>query len=244
MRFTSHSRHCRRGAVMQITIEILRRENANAAPFWESFQLDADEGSTVMTALLTLNERLSAEGKRLIRFECSCLQKKCGACAMVIQGRPCLACDAILSDVQKNRVVRVEPLRKFPVISDLIVDRQILFENLKTLRIWLETDCVARGKGAELAYEASKCLQCGCCLEVCPNFCADAPFFGMAACIPTARLLSELPREERKRLCDMYREHIYEGCGKSLACRSICPAGLEIDRLLVNSNAVAIWKRK
>ena len=228
---------------MQITLEILRRENADASPVWEQFPINTDGSGTVMTALMELNDRLSAEAKRTVRYECSCLQKKCGACAMVINGKPCLACDALLSDVQKSGVIRVEPLRKFPVISDLIVDRHILFENLKTLRVWLVSECVAKGKGAELAYEASKCLQCGCCLEVCPNFCPGDSFFGMAAFVPTARLLSELPKEERKALYQSYREHIYEGCGKSLACRDICPAGLEIDRLLVHSNAVAVWKR-
>ena len=228
---------------MQIQMEILRRENADASPFWENFSYETDGSDTVMTALISLNERLAAEGKRCIRYECSCLQKKCGACAMVINGKPCLACDAKLTDVQRKGVIRVEPLRKFPVISDLIVDREILFENLKTLQVWLVSECIAKGKGAELAYEASRCLQCGCCLEVCPNFCPGERFYGMAAFVPTARLLSELSGEERKRLYKLYREHIYEGCGKSLACRNICPAGLQIDKLLVHSNAASIWKR-
>ena len=229
---------------MQIILNMLRRESADNPSFWEQFSIDTGSSGTVMTALMELNGRLSAEGKRPVRYECSCLQKKCGACAMVINGKPCLACDAKFSDLQKHGVVHVEPLRKFPVISDLIVDRQILFENLKMLRVWLISECVAKGKGAELAYEASRCLQCGCCLEVCPNFCPGDVFFGMAAFVPTARLLSELPVGERKALYASYRKHVYEGCGKSLACQEICPAGLEIDRLLVHSHAAAIWKRK
>ncbi len=228
---------------MQIQLEILRRERADSAPVWEQFLFETDGSDTVMTALIALNQSLAAAGKRCIRYECSCLQKKCGACAMVIQGKPCLACDAKLTEVQKKGVIRVEPLRKFPVISDLIVDRSILFENLKTLQVWLVSECIAKGKGAELAYEASRCLQCGCCLEVCPNFCPGERFCGMAAFVPTARLMSELSGAERKRLYQAYREHIYEGCGKSLACRNICPAGLQIDKLLVHSNAVSIWKR-
>ena len=46
--------------------------------------------------------------------------------------------------------------------------------------------------------------------------------------------------EERRKL---YNKYIFEGCGKSLACRNICPAGLDIDRLLARSNAVSLWKR-
>ena len=228
---------------MQITIEVLRRENAESAPHWERFSCEADSSATVMTALIDRNAQLAAEGKPVIAYECSCLQKKCGACAMVVNGRPCLACDAKLLDVQKKGVILVEPLRKFPVIADLIVDRHILYENLKALHIWLESECIADGKQAELAYEASRCLQCGCCLEVCPNFYAGGKFFGMAGMAPAARLIAEAPEDDKKRLYGSYNEHFYRGCGKSLACRDICPAQLPIEELLVRSNAACVWKR-
>ena len=230
---------------MQTTLEILLRDDANAAPHWESYPYEtADANETVATALTALNERLAAKGERTVRWQCSCLQKKCGACAMVIAGKPCLACDAKLCNVQKKGVIKIEPLRKFPVIADLMVDRSILFENLRVLSVWLENAAIAEGERVEIAYEASRCLQCGCCLEICPNFCAGERFFGMAGFVPAARLIAELPPGERDALCKAYRTHIYEGCGKSLACRNVCPAGLPIDALLVNTNAAAVWKRK
>lgn len=228
---------------MELQLDILRQEKAAAEPYTESFRIAAEDDSlTVMNALTMLNARLAAEGRPPVRFECSCGQRKCGACAMRINGRPMLACDARILPLEKKGHILLEPLRKFPVVADLIVDRSILFANLRTLAVWLEKDTVAKGKKGVLAYEASRCLQCGLCLEVCPNFCAEGAFFGMAAFVPTARLLSELPKEERESLCKAYRSHIYEGCGKSLACRNICPAGIDIDRLLVHSNAAAVWK--
>lgn len=228
---------------MPITLEILRRESAADAPHWECYPFEpADGNETVATALHALNAQLAAEGKAPVRWECSCMQKKCGACAMVIANRPCLACDAKLRDVQKDGRVRIEPLRKFPVIADLMVDRSILFENLRVLSVWLEQENIAKGEGAQTAYDASRCLQCGCCLEICPNFYPGGDFFGMAGFAPAARLIAQLPEEKRQSLCKAYRRHVYEGCGKSLACRKVCPAGLPIDALLVNTNAAAVWK--
>ena len=160
---------------------------------------------------------------------------------VVINGKPGLACDAKLSVYKKT--IRLEPLRKFPVVADLIVDRSVLYENLRVLRLWFEADAAQHQRAAEVGYEASRCLQCGCCLEVCPNFDPEGQFFGMAAAVPVTRLLAELPKEGREELSRLYREHIYEGCGKSLACRNVCPAGIDIDEILVNSNAEAIWKR-
>lgn len=224
---------------MRITIEIMRRKSPSEQPYLVSAELDADGVDTVAGALTALNAGKFADDP--IEWECSCRQKKCGACAMLINGRPSLACDARLKDFTGG-TVRLEPLKKFPVIRDLAVDRSIMLENLKRLGAWLEDNAVPDSSG--IAYEASGCLQCGCCLEVCPNFYAGGEFFGTAVLAPAARLIAETPDADGKRLYGGYNEHFYRGCGKSLACRDICPAGIDMDRLLVNSNAAAVWKRK
>ena len=225
--------------MITLKLEILRRKNPEDVPHWESYDYQTeDETANIAVALTELNHKI----ENPVRWECSCLQKKCGACAMVIQNRPRLACDTPLKEFSKAGTVRIEPLRKFPVVADLIVDRSILFQNLETMKVWFAEE--AKTKGSQMAYEASRCLQCGCCLEICPNFYAGGTFSGMSAMLPTARLLTALPESQKKELCRAYRKYIYEGCGKSLACRNVCPAGIEIDKLMVNSNAVAVWKRK
>ena len=58
---------------------------------------------TVATALRELNDRnpltdMDGNPAAEIQWECNCLQKKCGACAMLVNGLPMLACDANLED--------------------------------------------------------------------------------------------------------------------------------------------------
>ena len=232
---------------MEVTLDILRYTPKGKNSYLQSFRYTAEKMSeTVATALTALNERaelrdINGNPASPIRWECNCLQKKCGACAMVINGRPTLACDIRLAGCGKT--IRLEPLKKFPVIEDLVVDRSVMYKNLETLRLWLDDSAEMGEEAAESAYESSRCLQCGCCLEVCPNFVSGGTFTGMASAIPMTRLLSELPVSQRREASQLYRRHIYEGCGKSLACRDICPAKINIDRMLVNSNAVAVWKR-
>lgn len=234
---------------MKYILRILRKERDSESRIWQSFEYDTlSENDTVASALSHLNdcaELYDVDGSRArrIEWECSCLQKKCGACAMVIGGRPCLACDARLSEFQK-RVVQIEPLRKFPVICDLIVDRSILYENLKTLRLWLTGQSELTDRYQDLAYESSECLQCGCCLEICPNFYVGGNFYGMATVPITTRLLTEMPPSEYREIAKLYSAHTFSGCGKSLACRDICPKKIDTEKLLVNANALAIWKRK
>lgn len=248
---------------MRLQFDILRMDRDRREPYHQFIPYETeDERETVATALTAINadpNAVDADGRPVekIIWECSCLQKKCGACAMRINGLPGLACDAKLKDLigadtrQKSRtsaekkesVVTLEPLGKFPVIADLMVDRSIMYQNLEQIGVWLRDDANLTEERYELAYEGSRCLQCGCCLEVCPNFYAGGTFAGTAGFVPTVRLISELSGKERREVKRAYRKHIYNGCGKSLACRNVCPAGLDIEDLLVNSNAIAVWKR-
>ncbi len=220
-------------------------------PYWEDFIYEyEDEAATVATALRAIREkdRVSADQShqgdneefREVAWERSCLQKRCGACAMVINGVPALACDTPLETLPGEKVT-LEPLRKFPVVEDLIVDRTVMMENLKRLSVWLESE--AKIVSQDMAFEASRCLQCGLCLEVCPNFASGLSFGGMAAMVPIARLISEAPDQMRRTVAKNYKKGVYNGCGKSLACRDICPAEIDIENLLVKSNAAAVWGR-
>ena len=233
---------------MKYILTILRRDRGKAVSYRQSFECETvSKSDTVASALTALNNEeplLDIDGReaRKIEWEQSCLQKKCGACAMVINGRPGLACDARIADLGSE--ITVEPLRKFPVICDLITDRSILRENLKTLRLWLREDSELPDKYRDIAYEASSCIQCGCCLEICPNFYTGGSFFGMAAVPVTTRLLTEMPKSVRKEIIKGYSGHVFAGCGKSLACKDVCPRHIDTEKLLVNSNAMAIWKKR
>ncbi len=235
---------------MKIRLDILRRDSSEAAPYTQSFIYETDdENATVATALCDINSQAvirDAEGNaaKPIKWQCSCLQKKCGACAMVINSKPRLACDAALKEFEKSGCVSLGPLRKFKNVADLMVDRSVMFDNLKALGAWLDDKTKADERTLDTAYDASRCLQCGCCLEVCPNFYPEGEFCGMSAAAPMSRLIAAMPKAQQRKAYKQYRAHIYEGCGKSLACRDICPAGIDIDAMLVNSNAAAVWKRR
>ena len=229
---------------MSVQIDVLRRESPAAEARWQSFLYDpGTPADTVATALTALNARPDLRDRNgapaaPIRWEHSCLQKKCGACAMVICGRPGLACDARLSDYPGP--IRLEPFRKFPVVADLLVDRSVMFDNLRTLEVWLEKAQVPREAAVETAYAASRCLQCGCCLEVCPNFAPGGSFFSAAGAAPMSRLLAQAP--EDRAAAKRYRTFLYEGCGKSLSCHNVCPAGIDLEDLMVRSSAAAAWR--
>lgn len=233
---------------MKYTVNILRRDRGSTESYLSTFEYSSDNGADTVASVLTqLDSReqltdISGSPARKIEWECSCLQKKCGACAMVINGRPRLACDAVLQAL--GETITIEPLRKFPVICDLVVDRSILYENLRTMRLWLRSDADIPESLRELNYASSECIQCGCCLEICPNFAVGGRFFGMSTVPLTMRLLTENDLSECRETAKLYAKHTFAGCGKSLACRNVCPKGIDTEELLVNANAAAVWKRR
>ena len=89
-------------------------------------------------------------------------------------------------------------------------------------------------------YDTSRCLQCGCCLEVCPNYKPMGVFGGAASLVPMSRdmLIEGKLSKNRKKI---YRKDIFAGCGKSLACQDVCPVQLPIEDIMSHANGKTIF---
>ena len=60
----------------------------------------------------------------------------CGNCGMTVNGEPKLTCATFLDDYAPGPV-RVEPLRNFPVIRDLVVDLGDFMQKLVRVKPWI-----------------------------------------------------------------------------------------------------------
>ena len=117
-----------------MVVRIKRQQRFDSEPYWQSFKYEGPRHVTVSAVLDALNytdDLFDIDGKPTsrIRWECSCMQALCGGCAMVINGVPALACSTFADEVKGDELV-LEPLSKFPVVADLIVDRSIIHKNL------------------------------------------------------------------------------------------------------------------
>lgn len=233
---------------MNCKIQIKRQKNKDAVAYWQEFIYEGSPNVSVASVLNELNGRIllqDSSGKEAepISWECGCMVRKCGACAMRINGVPRLACSTFLDALKAKKII-LEPLSKFPVVKDLVVDRSIVFENLKKINLWLESEVYMESYTHEPRYQSAKCLMCGCCLEVCPNFSVSGEFAGAIAPVNAFRILNEEQDNNHKsEISALYKQFYFERCGKSLSCQNICPAGIPVEELMVRSNAAAIWKR-
>ena len=209
-------------------VKIQRQQSPVSEPYWETFDADVPGDMSIAGLIDHLNYRddiLDENGRKTTRigWECSCLQGICGSCAMVINGKPSLACLAFI-DADAADVLTVEPLSKFPVVVDLVVDRACILEHQKDALMFLGSKRPASPCEAGQQYTVAKCLKCGLCLEVCPNYVGGEGRFYGAPLANEACLLHSLSEDRRKELKRQYRKHFERGCSKSLACRDVCPA--------------------
>ena len=211
-------------------VKIKRQHSPDTQPYWQSFSYDGPRHVSVSAVLDALNytddlcDTLGNAAPR-IRWECGCLQAMCGGCAMVINGTPALACNTFLDKV-KGDTLTLEPLSKFPTVADLIVDRSVIYDNLLHARAFLESLPVVDPKQHAQQYAVAKCLKCGLCLEVCPNYHPGTDFFG-ATFANDSYLLASQSGEKHPAVIQEYKKHFGAGCSKALSCESVCPMGIE-----------------
>ena len=220
-------------------VKIKRQNNPESASYWQSFRYDGPLHVTVSAVLDALNytdDLFDIEGNpsSRIRWECSCMQALCGGCAMVINGVPALAC-ATFADSVKGDTLILEPLSKFPVIADLIVDRSVIYEQLNRAKAYLETAAANSKRQHEQQYSVAKCLKCGLCLEVCPNYHPGSDFFGAVFANETY-LIDSQSQTKNPELVKAYKTHFGAGCSKALSCQNVCPVEIETITSIMQMN--------
>lgn len=166
-----------------LNVRVLRQDGPGEASYWERHKVPYETDMNVISVLQKIAAQArAADGRSVppVAWDCNCLEEVCGACTMVINGRVRQACSALVDKLLADEPTEIElrPMTKFPVVRDLIVDRQRLFQSLKRVKAWIPVDGYYNaGPGPrvspaeqELAYPLSECMSCGCCLEACPQY--------------------------------------------------------------------------
>ncbi len=218
-----------------IELRIRRQDGPSAAPRWEEFSVPWRAGMNVISCLMEIRKRpVTKQGTKTspVMWEASCLEEVCGACTMLVNGTPRQSCAALVDQLPEG-VITLEPLTKFVVVRDLIVDRLPMFEALKQVRAWIPIDgTYDLGPGPriaeperELSYAFSRCMTCGCCMEACPQYNGRSEFLGPAP-IAQVRLFNAHPTgamNAHERLEAIMGRGGLMDCGNAQNCVEVCP---------------------
>ena len=161
----------------------MRQEAPGQASYWERHRVRHEPEMNVISVLQRIAaQATTVDGKRVspVAWDCNCLEEVCGACTMVINGRVRQACSALVDRLLDDnpQEIELQPMSKFPVLRDLVIDRSRMFRALQRVKAWIPADgYYDQGPGPnqspaaqEEAYPLSQCMSCGCCLEACPQY--------------------------------------------------------------------------
>jgi succinate dehydrogenase / fumarate reductase iron-sulfur subunit len=237
----------------QVILRVKRQVSPKGTPYWEEFALRWRPSMNVIICLRDIAENpVTGDGQKTspISYDSNCLEEVCGSCAMLVNGKARMACSALVDQLEQP--IRLEPLSKFPVVRDLAVDRQFMFESLKRVKAWIPIDGtydLGEGprmapEGQEKAYPLSRCITCGNCLEVCPQVNGQNGFMG-AAIFSQVRLFNMHPTGKlhaAERIRASMGHGGIEDCANAQNCVKICPKEIPLTESLAEVNRAA-WKQ-
>ena len=232
----------------RIHVRIKRQDGIDSKPYYQEFSIPYKEHMNIIMLLMYIRENpVDIKGNIVspVSFEASCLEEVCGSCTMVINGIPRQACSTLVDKLSKPIVI--EPLSKFKVIRDLIVDRSSMFEGLKKIRGWIDIDgTYDKGPGPtysqeiqQIRYSLSRCMTCGACLEVCPQYNSITNFVGPYA-LAQAYLFNLHPTGktfEKERLKFLASKEGIANCSNAQLCVQVCPKSIPITDAISELNA-------
>lgn len=244
-----------------IHLIIERQDGPQGSPYTEEFKVPYRKNMNVISTLMEIQKNpVNSKGHRTtpVVWDCNCLEEVCGACSMLINGKPHQACTGLIDHLEQP--IRLAPLSSFPIVRDLMVDRQVMFDSLKKVKAWIPIDGTHDlGPGPRMAererqwaYELSKCMTCGCCMEACPNFNERNQFMGPAP-INQVRLFNTHPTGEmnkEERLEAIMGPGGLTDCGNSQNCAKACPKEIPLTTTLADLNkqttkyAIKSWLTK
>lgn len=224
-------------------ITILRQDHAELKPYPETFEIPLKPGMTLTGALWHIRRfPLNINGKVVapVVWQDACVRGNC-TCQFLVGGAVKSGCLTRIEDLPGP--ILIEPLSKFKVLRDLLVDLSPLRQARQKLKAWNDLSTMFADhvmtrqslRQSEDQIRMNSCLSCGACLEVCPQYNQRSPYGGVEALARAALFqqtdVGRLQSENRQAIL---RSRVgIEGCDNAQNCVRACPQGIPLTEILV-----------
>ena len=216
-----------------ITLRIARyRPEEESESRFEDYEVPCPGDWVVLDGLNHVKDQVDGT----LSYRWSCRMGICGSCGMLVNGEPKLTCATFLSDYAPGPV-RVEPLRNFPVIRDLVVELGDFMSKLTRVKPWIVrqvekplSDGEYRQTPDELdEYKPfSMCINCMLCYAACPIYGLDPKFIGPAAIALAQRYnLDNRDQGASERMAVLSEHEGIWGCTFVGECTKVCPKNVD-----------------
>ncbi len=228
-----------------ITLKIYRQKE-NKAPYYDEFQVKADPEENVLDVV----ERVWAFWDRTLCYRHACHHSTCGACGMRVNHVEKLTCITPIKEVTEDGgTLLIEPLRNFPVISDLAVDMGTLYNRLEGVgarsvlavtEAEIENPADHWAAGEEKYIRLSDCIECGLCISACPSGATSSEYLGPAV---LAAAQDTGIKNHRGLLNMVDSEDGVWRCHSAFECTAVCPSFVDPARRIMDLRVKILSER-
>lgn len=214
------------------TFEIWRSDSTGGGNF-QQYTTETSEGMVVLDAV----HKIQAEQANDLAVRWNCKAGKCGSCSAEINGRPKLMCMTRLSDLPLEKPVRLQPMKAFPPIKDLVTDVSWNFEVKKKIKKFKprqpdfeDGTWNIQQEDIERVQEFRKCIECFLCQDVCHvlrDHTMHEEFIGPRFLVYTAALEMH-PLDVEDRVPDLKQRDGVGLCNITKCCTTVCPEDIHI----------------
>ncbi len=230
---------------MKLKLHVWRQNGQNDKGKLETYDApNVSPDQSFLEMLDDVNLDLARTGRDIIAFDHDCREGICGMCSQVINGVPhggqdrTTVCQLHMRKFKDGDEIFIEPwkARAFPVIKDLVVDRNGLE---KIMQAGGYTSCHTGGVPdgnalpignpvAEYSMDAAECIGCGACVASCPN---SSAMLYTGAKVAQLAVLPQGKVEAQQRVLAMTeaaKENGFGNCSNHYECQASCPKGINV----------------
>jgi len=159
-------------------------------PQIDRFEIDVAKAGTMVLDILN---QIKAEVDTSLTFRKSCREGVCGSCAMNIDGVNTLACQKHIEECSDE--INIYPLPHMKVIKDLVVDLKKAFDQIKSVKPWLQKTSPHNDRENKQSVPDRdkldgkwECIMCFSCSTSCPSYWwNEDKYLGPAALLQASR---------------------------------------------------------
>jgi succinate dehydrogenase / fumarate reductase iron-sulfur subunit len=226
----------------QATFQVWRGEGTTGQCV--DYKTEVSEGMVVLDAI----HQIQATQANDLACRWNCKAGKCGSCSAEVNGKPRLMCMTRLNELDLTQPVKVEPMRAFPPIRDLVTDVSWNFRVKKGIKKFKPRKPDApdgtwrmQQEDVDRVQEFRKCIECFLCQDVCHvlrDHHKEEEFIGPRFFVYSAALEMH-PLDVEDRVPDLKKAQGIGYCNITKCCTKVCP-----EHITITDNAIIPLKER
>ncbi|HEY7490020.1 MAG TPA: succinate dehydrogenase/fumarate reductase iron-sulfur subunit [Candidatus Tectomicrobia bacterium] len=213
----------------EATLQVFR--GTKEGGLYQSYTVPVYEGMVVLDAI----HHIQATYANDLAVRWNCKAGKCGSCSAEVNGRPRLMCMTRMDQYPAGEPIRVDPMRRFPLVRDLVTDVSWNYGVNKRIKPFTPKPREADGTYRMQQYdidriqEFHKCIECFLCQDVCHVLRDHGKhdFAGPRFMVRIAALAMH-PLDTVERTAELKNAFGVEYCNITKCCTEVCPEDIHI----------------